>query len=63
MHREKGKQKYSDMTICETIRSIENVMVVKFGTNKLVMEGSTRHTDEQEELLSAISATRFLPAT
>lgn len=59
----KVKEKYPGMTMDETIRSIENVMVVKFGTDKLVREWSTRRTQEQEELLSAIGATRFLPAT
>lgn len=39
------KERYLGMTMDETIRSIESVMVVKFGKDKLVREGSTRRTE------------------
>ncbi len=56
------KRKFPEMSLAEALRSLENVSWVRFGVGKTVREWSTRLTEEQEEILSALGATRYLPS-
>ncbi|EQD77427.1 transposase (IS4) [mine drainage metagenome] len=57
------QRKYPDMSLSEVLGLLENVAWVRFGTGKSIREWSTRLTDQQEEILSALGATRYLPTT
>lgn len=56
------QRKYPEMSLSEALRLLENVSWVRFGTGKSIREWSTRLTDEQKELLSALGAARYLPS-
>ncbi len=56
------QRKYPEMSLSEALSHLENVAWVRFGTGKSVREWSTRLTDEQKEIMSALGATDYLPS-
>lgn len=57
------ERKHPEMGLSEALDSLENVSWVRFGAGKRVREWSTRLNPEQKRILSALGATRYLPAT
>lgn len=57
------KEKYPERHLSEALRSLEGVSWVRFGMGKSVREWCTRLTKEQKDLLTALGATGYLPAT
>jgi hypothetical protein len=57
------QEKYPERHLSEALRALESVSWVRFGATKSVREWCTRLTNEQKELLTALGATEFLPAT
>ena len=57
------QKKYPNMKLSEAMRIVENVSWVRFGAGKSIREWTTRLTTKQEEVLSAVGATEYLPAT
>ncbi len=55
------QRKFPEMSLSEALGHLENVAWVRFGTGKLVREWCTRLTGRDEEILSALGATRYLP--
>ena len=55
------RRKYPERSLSEVLGHLENVAWVRFGVGKSVREWSTRLTDEQKEILSALGATDYLP--
>ena len=56
------KRKFPEMSLSEALSHLEHVAWVRFGAGKLVREWATRLTNQQEEILSALGATRYLPS-
>lgn len=56
------KRKFPEMSLSEALRLLEHVSWVRFGAGKLIREWATRLTNQQEEILSAVGATRYLPS-
>jgi transposase len=57
------QKKYPGMRLSEALRIVDSVSWVRFGTGKSVQEWTTRLTTKQEEILSAVGAMKYLPAT
>jgi len=56
------KRKFPDMSLSEALRLLEHVSWVRFGAGKIIREWATRLTNQQEEVLSAVGATSYLPS-
>jgi hypothetical protein len=56
------QKKYPNMRLSEMMHIVENISWVRFGAGKSVHEWTTRLTTKQEEILSAVGATEYLPA-
>jgi hypothetical protein len=54
------RAKYPEKHLTEALRSVESVSWVRFGAGKSVREWTTRLTDEQEKLLSAVGAVQYV---
>lgn len=57
------QEKYPNMRLSEAMRIVDNVSWVRFEAGKSVREWTTRLTGKQEEILSAVGAMEYLPAT
>lgn len=57
------QEKYPEKHLSEAIRLLEGVSWVRFGSRKFMREWCTRLTKEQKEILSAVGALDYLPAT
>ncbi len=57
------QKKYPTMRLSEAMRIVDNVSWVRFGAGKSVREWTTRLTTKQKEILSAVGALEYLPAT
>ncbi|MFZ1023083.1 MAG: transposase [Thermoplasmata archaeon] len=55
------KRKLPEMSLAEALGHLESVAWVRFGAGKSIREWSTQLTDEQNGILSALGATRYLP--
>jgi hypothetical protein len=53
-------KKYPAMSLDEAIRSLENISWVRFGAGKCIRDWVTRMTDQQEDLMKALGAERYL---
>ncbi len=57
------REKYPERHLSEVLRTLESISWVRFGAGKQVREWCTRLTKDQKDLLTALGATEFLPAT
>lgn len=55
------QRKYPDMNLSKALGHLEKVAWVRSGTGKSVREWSTRLTQNQKEIMSALGATGYLP--
>ncbi|MFQ5885314.1 MAG: transposase, partial [Thermoplasmata archaeon] len=55
------RKKYPSMTISEVLRTVEEVSLIQFRSKKLIRKWTTQLTKKQEELLSHLGATQYLP--
>jgi hypothetical protein len=54
------RKKYPERHLSEALRLLESVSWVRFGAGKSVREWTTRLTEEQEKLLSAVGAVQYV---
>ncbi|MEM0129163.1 MAG: hypothetical protein QXG65_03245, partial [Thermoplasmata archaeon] len=54
------KEKFPERSLSDAMRSLENLAWVRFGTGKSVREWATRLTTEQEKVLAAVSAVKYV---
>lgn len=57
------QEKYPERHLSEALRTLESVSWVRFGAGKSVREWCTRLTKEQKDVLAALGASQYLPAT
>ena len=55
------KRKLPEMSITEALGLLENVPWMRSGAGKSAREGAPQLAGKQEEILTALGATRYLP--
>ena len=57
------RKKYTSLSLARALDIVEGVSWVRFGTGKSIRDWTTRLTEEQEEILKSLGATRYLPVS